>query len=130
MQWTMLHQDLTVLRVVNGMVGLGGDLFVYGGRKPVGDGELEALSDVLVARAKGGVVNQPWKRLSISEPPPPLSRLLIWVPGREHNAPMSAAAMALQDSLAGFTGAFTVDPHLIMWLSAAAVLLAKPPSRL
>ena len=74
----MLHQDLAVLRVVNTMVGLGGDLYVYGGHKSVKDGELEALSDILVARAKGGVVNQPWKRLRISETPHPLSHLLLW----------------------------------------------------
>lgn len=51
MQWTMLHQDLTVLRVIDEMVGLGGDLYVYGGLKMMRDGEHEALSDILVARA-------------------------------------------------------------------------------
>ncbi len=52
------------------MVALGGDLYVYGGVRVMRDGADTILSDVLVARAQGGVVNQPWKRLAIGESAP------------------------------------------------------------
>ncbi len=49
------------------MVALGGDLYVYGGYKETSDGGGLALSDILVARAQDGVVNQRWKQFAISE---------------------------------------------------------------
>ena len=118
-QWTMWHQDPTVLRVVNEMVGLGGDLCVYGGHKPMRDGEPEALSDILVARAKGGVVNQRWKRLSISETLPPLGHLLIWSQANSTMHPCKLLQMHCRVPLQ------TKVAHS-EW--AAAMLLAKHPS--
>ena len=49
------------------MVALGGDLYVYGGAREMADGEETILSDILVARAENGIVNQPWKRFAVSE---------------------------------------------------------------
>ena len=52
------------------MVALGGDLYVYGGAREMPDGEDTVLSDILVARAQNGVVNQPWKHFTVSKSPP------------------------------------------------------------
>ena len=57
------------------MVALGGDLYVYGGTQttalaPVPDREDMVRSDILVARAQDGIVNQPWKRLAVSKSAP------------------------------------------------------------
>ena len=52
------------------MVALGGDLYVYGGCKETSacpPGSRQFLSDIIVARARNGVVSQPWKQLAISE---------------------------------------------------------------
>lgn len=55
-------------REVDTMVALGGDLYIYGGTKRTPEGKRSVLSDIIVARAQGGVVNQPWKRLFVSKP--------------------------------------------------------------
>ena len=52
------------------MVALGGHLYVYGGVRVKPDGADTILSDVIRARAQGGVVNQPWKRLAIGKSAP------------------------------------------------------------
>lgn len=49
------------------MVALGGDLYIYGGIKRVQHGQDRVLSDVLVARACNGIVDQPWHRLDTGE---------------------------------------------------------------
>ncbi len=69
MQWTLL-QVPAVNRRVDTMVALGGDLYVYGGAREMADGEETILSDILVARAQNGIVNQPWKRFAVSESSP------------------------------------------------------------
>ena len=38
------------------------------------DGEDTVLSDILVARAQNGIVNQPWKRFTVSKPAAPSSQ--------------------------------------------------------
>ena len=55
-------------REVDTMIALGGDLYVYGGIRRTPEGQDIVLTDILVARAKEGIVNQPWKRLAISKP--------------------------------------------------------------
>ena len=72
MQWTMNTPWSGVLREVESMLALGGDLYVYGGnqisaRGPSQQVEDTVLTDVLVARAQNGTVNQPWKRLAVSK---------------------------------------------------------------
>jgi len=66
-QWTMNHRTPNAERMVDDMIALDGDLYVYGGVRQVADGKDDILSDVLVARAHNKIVNQPWKRISISE---------------------------------------------------------------
>ncbi|CAL5222059.1 g4358 [Coccomyxa viridis] len=77
-RWTMPHSSPTVERGGLTMVALGGDLYVYGGCKETSacpPGSRQFLSDIIVARARNGVVSQPWKQLAIKEsvgPPPRL----------------------------------------------------------
>ena len=49
------------------MIALGGDLYVYGGVQRTSDGQDLVLSDILVARAQDGIVDQPWKHFAASE---------------------------------------------------------------
>ena len=51
------------------MVALGGDLYMYGGIRPTPEGREIVLTDIIVAKVQDGILKQPWKRLSISEPP-------------------------------------------------------------
>ena len=69
LQWTVLPAP-AVQRDVSNLVALGGDLYVYGGARQMHDGEDTILADILVARTQNGIVNQPWKRFSVSKPPP------------------------------------------------------------
>ena len=70
MQWTFTDGPQELQRDVDTMVALGGDLYVYGGTKRMQKGQDRVLSDILVARAQHGIVNQPWKQLDVSERPP------------------------------------------------------------
>ena len=76
MQWTIQKAAPGVHRQVDTIVALGGHLYVYGGVRAMRDGTDTILSDVLVARAQGGVVKQPWRRLAIGESAPSQSFLL------------------------------------------------------
>ena len=69
------HVPAALMEGVDRMVALGGDLYVYGGSQttalaPVPEREGMVRSDILVARARDGIVNQPWKRLVVSESAP------------------------------------------------------------
>ncbi|CAL5228024.1 g11087 [Coccomyxa viridis] len=69
-EWIMTRPAPAALKQVDRMVALGGDLYVYGGTQttalaPVPDREDMVRSDILVARAQDGIVNQPWKRLAV-----------------------------------------------------------------
>ncbi|CAL5228031.1 g11094 [Coccomyxa viridis] len=64
-EWTIQKAAPGVHRQVDTIVALGGHLYVYGGVRAMRDGTDTILSDVLVARAQGGVVKQPWRRLAI-----------------------------------------------------------------
>lgn len=74
------------------MVALGSDLYVYGGTREMQDGEDNILSDILVARARDGVVNQTWKRLAISKRAPPHGVVLA----PEKSSPEQRSCMAWQ----------------------------------
>ena len=76
MQWTMCYRATGLERYVESMVALGGDLYIYGGILGAGDRSAErdsdqVLSDVLVAKAKDGIVSLPWMRIEFSESAPP-----------------------------------------------------------